>query len=106
MRLNRRGDDNHCLGGVCPVAQRRAAVEGPGQGGEHGGAVRCSCNPQVRQSESSDQKYFITTNLRCLLASEGEGGAAVLVRSQIGNGKLVIGQEGGAASRIMEKVQH
>ena len=89
-----------------PPAECWGAVEGTRQGGEHGGAVRCSCNPQVRQSESSDQKYSITTNLRCLLASEGEGGAAVLVRSQIGNGKLVIGQEGGAASRIMEKVQH
>ena len=42
--------------------------------------------------------------VRCLLASEGEGGAAVLVRSQIGCGKLVVGQEGGSASRIMEKV--
>ena len=42
--------------------------------------------------------------LRCLLASEGEGGAAVLVRSEMAGGKLVIGQEGGSASMIMEKV--
>ena len=44
------------------------------------------------------------TILRCLLASEGEGGAAVLVRNEMANGKLVIGQEGGSASMIMEKV--
>ena len=46
----------------------------------------------------------LATKTRCLLASEGEGGAAVLVRNEMASGKLVVGQEGGSASRIMEKV--
>ena len=41
---------------------------------------------------------------RCLLATEGEGATAVLVRGQMAVGKLVIGQEGGSASKMMTKV--
>jgi len=56
------------------------------------------------REENMEEQYAALATLRCLLASEGEGGAAVLVRSEMAGGKLVIGQEGGSASTIMEKV--
>ena len=36
-------------GGVCSHAERWGAAEGPGQGGEHGGTVRCPSHPQVQK---------------------------------------------------------
>jgi len=56
------------------------------------------------REENMEEQYAALATLRCLLASEGEGGAAVLVRNEMASGKLVVGQEGGSASRIMEKV--